>query len=421
MTPLLVPMLQTWAEIRTDVAQYWYIYVSMPFIAAFIGYVTKLLALEMLYRPVEFKGIGPLGWQGIVPRRAGKVAAITIDLLQENILKPEELLDRIDVNEALDDLREPLTDAVDHMARQIAEQVRPGAWDSLPDVARQAVIERVRARAPMVIDNLMTQIRANMDQIIDIRFLTVTTLVREKERLNELMRRTGGSAMAFVRRSGVWFGFAIGLVQMVAWAWIHNFWIMPVFGFITGFVSDWLALNMLFRPRQARTFLGIKLEGVLQAKRDEITADYAEIMATDLFAPSVLFEAIITGPGSDRLFAIVGREISAAIDQETGAARPVVQLAIGTKRYQAMKESVSAQVLSSIRVGDEPSDFEKYAAEKLAVEELLAGKMDQMSNDEFEAVMRPVFKDDEWLLITVGAILGGLVGELQVQMIRLFI
>ena len=34
MTPLLVPMLQTWAEIRTDVAQYWYIYVSMPFIAA---------------------------------------------------------------------------------------------------------------------------------------------------------------------------------------------------------------------------------------------------------------------------------------------------------------------------------------------------------------------------------------------------
>jgi hypothetical protein len=49
-------------------------------------HITKLLALEMLYRPVEFTGIGPLGWQGIVPRRAGKVAAITIDLLQENIL-----------------------------------------------------------------------------------------------------------------------------------------------------------------------------------------------------------------------------------------------------------------------------------------------------------------------------------------------
>jgi hypothetical protein len=33
---------------------------------------------------------------------------------------------------------------------------------------------------------------------------------------------------------------------------------------------------------------------------------------------------------------------------------------------------------------------------------------------------RPVFKDDEPLMIAVGAVLGGLVGELQVQVIELF-
>jgi hypothetical protein len=44
-----------------------------------------------------------------------------------------------------------------------------------------------------------------------------------------------------------------------------------------------------------------------------------------------------------------------------------------------------------------------------------------MSNEQFESVMRPVLKDDEWLLITVGALLGGMVGELQVQMIRFVI
>ena len=75
-------MLQTWPEIKGDVAEYWYIHLSMPFIAAFIGYLTKLLGLEMLYRSLEFRGLGPLDWQGIVPRRAGKLAAITIDLLR---------------------------------------------------------------------------------------------------------------------------------------------------------------------------------------------------------------------------------------------------------------------------------------------------------------------------------------------------
>ena len=47
--------------------------------------------------------------------------------------------------------------------------------------------------------------------------------------------------------------------------------------------------------------------------------------------------------------------------------------------------------------------------------------MQQMTNEQFESVMRPVFRDDEWLTITVGAVLGRLVGEVQVQMIHLFV
>ncbi|MDT7661590.1 MAG: hypothetical protein QOD04_1146, partial [Pseudonocardiales bacterium] len=34
----------------------WLIYASMPLLAAFIGYTTKLIAIEMMFRPVEFIG-----------------------------------------------------------------------------------------------------------------------------------------------------------------------------------------------------------------------------------------------------------------------------------------------------------------------------------------------------------------------------
>ncbi len=115
----------------------------MPFVAAFVGWSTKIVALEMLYRPMEFKGIGLIGWQGIVPRRAGKVGSKTIELLTQNLLKPEELLEKVDAREAVDALREPLTQAVDEISRDIAEQIRPGLWDSLPDAARKAIMPRV--------------------------------------------------------------------------------------------------------------------------------------------------------------------------------------------------------------------------------------------------------------------------------------
>jgi uncharacterized membrane protein YheB (UPF0754 family) len=407
----------SWAEIIADAKLNWFIYLSMPFIAAFVGYTTKLVALQMLYRPIEFVGVGPIGWQGVVPRRAGKTAALTIQMLTDKLLKPEEILDKIDAKQAVEDLREPLTRTVDAMARDLAEQLRPGLWDSLPAAGRNAVLTRVHAAAPEVVDNIFVAMKADLPRFVDLQYLAVTTLVRNKVQLNELMKGLGGAAMKFIRRSGIYFGFAIGLVQMVAWGLFHNAWIMPTFGFFTGFASDWLALNLIFIPREPKKLLGfIPVQGVLHAQRDNVTRDYARILANDLFSADVLLEAILHGPTSERLFAAVEKEVSVAIDAQAGVARPVITLAIGTRRYREAKDTVVRMVLE--RLPDTMQEAKDYTAKTLDIENLIVDKMNELTPDQYEAILRPVFKDDEMLMVTVGAILGFLVGELQVVLVE---
>lgn len=411
--------LSSWTEITEDFSRYWWVYLSMPFVAAFVGWSTKIVALEMLYRPLEFKGIGPVGWQGIVPRRAGKVGSKTIELLTSNLLKPEELLDRIDIDDAMEALREPLAHAVDEISRDIAEQIRPGLWDALPTAGRQAVQARIAAQVPPIIENMLTEVKSDLSRYLDVQFLAVTTLVRNKDKLVKLMRGVTADAMAFVRRSGIYFGFAIGLVQMVAWALFKNPWIMPAFGFAVGFISDYIALNMLFRPTHPRKFLGLfPFQGLLHAQREQITRNYAHILAEDLFSPEVMFDALIKGPGADKLFALVGREIEAAIDKQTGVAAPIVVLAIGTTRYRALKDRVVDLTLE--RLPDTLSEAQNYAVRVIDLENTIVDKMSELSNEEYESILRPVFKDDEPLMIAVGAVLGGVVGEIQVQFIELF-
>jgi uncharacterized membrane protein YheB (UPF0754 family) len=345
----VIPMVQTWAEIQDDFSANWIIYATMPLIAAFIGYATKLVALQMMYRPLEFRGIGLFGWQGLVPRRAGKVAATTMELLTENLLKPEELLDKIDAEEAVEALRAPLTQAIDVVVRDLAEQLRPGLWDSLPEAGRQALKSRVHREAPKIVDNIVTEMRADLSQFLDLQFLAVTILVKNKEQLNNLIKSVASDAMTFVRRSGVVFGFAIGFVQLACWAYFHNPWLMPAFGFFVGFVSDYVAINMLFRPLEQKKALGIfPFQGVLHARRDKITRGYAAILAKDIFAPEVIFEAILNGPTADRLYSAIEREVSRTIDAQSGVAQPLVRLAVGTQRYQAAKETIVARVIEMV-------------------------------------------------------------------------
>jgi hypothetical protein len=162
----------------------------------------------------------------------------------------------------------------------------------------------------------------------------------------------------------------------------------------------------------------IPFQGLLHAQREKITRDYARILADDLFAPDILFDGIIKGPGSDKLFALAAKEVEAAIDSQTGIAGPIVALAVGTKRYRAMKDRVVELVIE--RFPTTLLEAQDYATNVIDLENTIIDKMNQLTNEQYESILRPVFKDDEPLMITVGGILGGVVGELQVLIIEQF-
>lgn len=411
--------IQTWPEIQADFKLNWLIYLSMPLVAAFVGWSTKLLAVEMLYKPQEFKGIGPIGWQGIVPRRAGKVGSKTIELLTSKVLKPEEILDRVDAKEAVEALRGPLTEAINEVTRDVADQIRPGLWDALPEAGKHAIRSRLHAEAPAIVENLLAELRTDLSRYIDIQFLAVTTLVRNKAKLVKLMRAMSTTAMGFMRRSGLYFGLGIGVVQMVCWGLFRNPWIMPAFGFGVGFVSDYIALNMLFRPMQPTKILGLfPFQGALHADRENITRDYGKMMAEDLFSPDIMFEAVLQGPGSEKLFSLVAKHVAAAIDAQTGIAGPLVKVAVGTQRYNRAKDTLVQMVLD--RLPTTLLQAQDYAVEVIDLEKTIVDKMNQLTDEEYESILRPVFKDDEPLVIAIGAVLGGIVGEIQVLIMEQF-
>jgi uncharacterized membrane protein YheB (UPF0754 family) len=136
----------------------------------------------------------------------------------------------------------------------------------------------------------------------------------------------------------------------------------------------------------------------------------------------VLLEAILHGPTSERLFAAVDKELSAALDAQAGFAKPLITLAIGTKRYRDVKGTIVQMVLECLP--ETLQEAKDYAAKTLDIENLMVEKMNKKMNkltpDQYEAILRPVFKDDEMLMVTVGAVLGFLVGELQVVLVEHF-
>lgn len=407
------------ASIWADLAQNWYIDFSIPLVAALIGYVTKLVAIRMMFEPIEFVGIKPyFGWQGLVPRRAARMASIAVDTMTRDLLSADDIVRRLDPDRLAAELDQPVRAATRDITREIMAEYQPGLWQRLPEPARDLIVARAQAEAVSIVREVLVDIQNDVEAVFDLKDMVLTNLVTDKALLNRIFREAGHKEFRFIARSGIYFGATIGLLQLVLWVTFRQPLIMPFFGLAVGWFTDWLALTLIFRPKRPVKIFGITIQGLFLKRRQEVAADYGSLIADEVITPHKIIEAILNGPLSDRIFAMIHRQVQDALDRRAAVARPLVAVTVGSRRYRRLRRTITAKVME--RLPDTLRYVEDYARETMDVRGLLVEKMQQLDDQQFESLIRPAFEQDEWVLIAVGAMLGFLMGEVQAQILEHF-
>jgi len=404
-----------------DFKAHWWLYLSMPIIASIIGYGTKIVAIKMMFEPLEFFGIKPfLGWQGIIPRKAAIMSTIACDTLTSRLIKPEEIFARLDPNRIAQELEKPMLPIVEKITHDVMSHYQPGLWESIPENVKKLLIKQIQQQSPDMVRQLMQQTKDNLNDVFDLKDMVVTNLTKDKKLLNKIFLESGEKEFQFIRNSGIYFGFLIGLVQMIVWMLTQEPLVMPVFGLFTGWFTDWLALKMIFAPQQERTYFGIfKWQGLVFKRQNEVASKYGELIAKEVLTPANMIESILTGKLSDNLFNMIQKNVQQMVDEQAGVLKPVVIFAVGSEKYKAMKAAITGNMVKQLPTA--LKHIEKYAEDAMDIKNTLVNKMQELTPAEFEGVLRPAFKQDEWILITVGAVLGFLVGELQVVLMEHFV
>lgn len=400
-----------------DVAENWPIYTSMPLVAALIGYLTKRAAIWMMFFPLEFRGVPPLfGWQGVIPRNSVRIASTAMDALLRELLRPADLLAKLDPEQLLEEAGPAFRAEVRRAVERVCAERQPYVWEALPAFAQDVLVGRVRSRVPQVVASVLTELRGDPDRYIDLRELTIDRLGRDKAMLNALMREVGRAELNFIARAGAVFGFVLGLVQLAVWILTHDPLVMPLFGGLVGWLTDWVALKMIFLPRRPRKFFGlVTWHGLFHKRQADVARDYAQVLADRILTVENILEAALEGNKANELRALVHDEVRRAVDAELFLAKPVVALVAGPDRLRKFKTGTAEMALS--RAGRVLTSARDYVAKRLDIANTVAERMGQLPPVEFEGILRPAFRQEEWKLIAVGALIGFLVGEVQVVLL----
>lgn len=389
------------------------VYLSMPVISAIVGYGTNVVAIYMMFHPIEFIGVYKpiLGWQGIIPRRAAKMAGISVDTITEKLIDQKEIFERLDPERIAEELEGPLNNMVEDITNQVMREHQPTLWESLPNVVKNQIYKRINREMPEIVAEIMSELKTNIEQMYDLKDMVITNLTRDKALLNTIFQEVGYAEFKFIARSGIYFGGLFGVVQMIVWLFFQEWWLLPAFGLAVGYATNWLALQMIFNPKEVFRIGPFNIQGLFMKRQEEVAADYGRLVSQEIITPANIIEAVLKGPYSDKVFAMIGRHVQKAIDDQTSIAKPFVTFTVGTQNYIRMKNSAVARIIDNMP--DALKHVEAYADDALDLQNTLMTRLQALSPEEFEGMLRPAFEQDEWILIAVGAALGFMVGVFQ--------
>ena len=59
----------------------------IPLISGVVGWATNVVAVQMMFHPIEFVGVKPfLGWQGIIPGNAVSLARASTEIITTKLI-----------------------------------------------------------------------------------------------------------------------------------------------------------------------------------------------------------------------------------------------------------------------------------------------------------------------------------------------
>mmetsp|Transcript_24038 Transcript_24038/g.36656 ORF Transcript_24038/g.36656 Transcript_24038/m.36656 type:complete len:414 (-) Transcript_24038:113-1354(-) len=396
-------------------------YLIMPFMSGLVGYITNVLALEMTFRPIEYKGVnwwrmkeqpwGLFGWQGIIPTKVKKMATICVDLMTKELFDLKEIFGRLEPEKFYTSMEDGILVMIDEILNDVAEVYMTKTWSYMPEsVKKEAVITAHRA-CPEFLTAFVLDMQNNIEEILDIQEMCVSACVKNKEIVNQIFQECGEKEFIFIRRSGFYFGFLFGCIQMGLWFAYSGAWLLPVCGFVVGWFTNFFALKVIFRPLKPKKIGPVIVQGLFLKRQKEVSETFARVICVELLDTEKMWEAILSGPRRKNFQLLLRAHSIVFTEKLIGGLRPLALAAMGSEQFAMMKEDIATKVIEKLP-GIIGSSYD-YTTEALDLEATIREEMQALSAERFEGVLHPAFEEDEMTLIMVGGFLGLIVGFIQ--------
>jgi len=193
----------------------------------------------------------------------------------------------------------------------------------------------------------------------------------------------------------------------------HNimFWLQPFIAAFTGWFTTWIAIYMLFHPREPKRFFGITVQGIFPKRQKQVAAKLGSMVARELIHFDEIARLLKDPQKLRDLNPIISKHLDNFLEVKLKEKLPVVSMFLGESTISKVKEGMMEEIESLL-----PDLIQQYTdslSNSIDIERMVTEKVSNFSSDKLEEMLLNVMKKEFRFVELIGGVLGFLIGVCQ--------
>mgnify|MGYP001056476208 CR=1 FL=1 len=189
---------------------------------------------------------------------------------------------------------------------------------------------------------------------------------------------------------------------------------LPFIAALIGWFTNFIAVKMLFHPREPINLLFFKVQGIFPKRQKVLAEKLGNMVANDLFSVDDLINQIKSTDDS-QVMVLVESKIDDFINKKLSTSMPMLAMFLNDDLKNKIKDALLGEISQVL-----PEIIENYGEQlkkSVDIKGIVTEKVLQFSTDKLEGILYSIMKKEFRFIEILGAVLGFLIGIIQVAIV----
>lgn len=189
------------------------------------------------------------------------------------------------------------------------------------------------------------------------------------------------------------------------------FWLQPFVAAFTGWFTTWIAIYMLFHPREPKRFLGLTIQGIFPKRQKQFAARLGMLVAKELIHFDEIAAQLKDSEGLHALNPTIERHLDSFLHVKLKEKLPVISMFVGEGMMNKIKEGMMEEI--ALLLPEIIGQYTDNLREKIDIEKMVTEKVSHFSSDKLEEILAAVMSKEFRFVELIGGVLGFVIGLIQ--------